>query len=106
MLPNAFGAPQAPLQTRQDALSGTQAMLQRAAELILNAPPGNWLENWEMRRKVRKFTTLSTGDESAFSADYCKGHFDSHGRRAMETYAAHWRSLGEQNLPRPKTNSP
>jgi hypothetical protein len=33
------------------------------------------------------------GDETAFSHDWCKGHFDNHGRRAIEHFDDRWRKM-------------
>jgi hypothetical protein len=46
-----------------------------------------------MRRKIRKFGGEQGGGEAAFSADWCKGHFASHGRRALEAFTYRWQSL-------------
>jgi hypothetical protein len=49
------------------------------AEAVLRTPLGTGLERWEMARKVRKLSRQEAGRaETAFSADWCKGHFDKH----------------------------
>jgi len=68
--------------------------LRRAAEAGLRSPAGACLERWEMARKVRKFSQqVSHSAEAAFCADWCKGHFDNHGRRALEGFADRLREL-------------
>lgn len=72
------------------------------SEAILRTPAGARIEQWEMRRKIRKFSRLystKNGDgnssEASFSADWCKGHFDGHGQRIMERFAERLQKLGE-----------
>src|SRR5574341_231549 len=68
-------------------------------EAILATPLGNWLEDWEMRRKIARFTAeaaqKSPGNrqETMFSADACKGHFDGHGNRIMNAYQTRLRAI-------------
>ena len=104
-LPNAYLAQI----TRKYLLHGDQA-IKRVQEKALNTPPGDWLEQWEMKRKIAKFSrqmaTLSTaaGDQNRepqlvelfFSAERCKGHFDQHGR---QTLAAYTKLLGDLGHP-------
>lgn len=72
----------------------------RAAEAVLRTPAGTLAEQWEMRRKMRKFSLDSSygnssefAAEVAFSPDWCKGHFDGHGRRIMDRFASQLRGL-------------
>ena len=58
----------------------------RLAELTLNATIGTHLEQWEMNRKIRKFSHWQTA-EADFSPDWCKGHIDDHARRILENFA-------------------
>ena len=61
-------------------------------EVALRTPLGGWLEQWEMKRKVRRFNQqMST--EAAFSADYCKGHFETHGQQTLGEFANQWQKL-------------
>jgi hypothetical protein len=61
------------------------------SEPLLRTPLGGWLNDWEMRRKIRKLQvqqeSLRPGSEAFFSADCCKGHFDPHGRYTLRRYA-------------------
>jgi hypothetical protein len=82
-LPNA----RKPLQ-QVDGHSGGDGLGCALAEPILRTPIGDWLERWEMDRKVAKFNRQGDGDaEVAFSRDWCKGHFDAHCRRTLKEYA-------------------
>jgi hypothetical protein len=56
-------------------------------EAILRTPLGAGLERWERARKVRKLSRQDVDlQESAFSADWCKGHIDNHGQRILLGY--------------------
>ncbi len=94
-LPNANGMPPAPagLEQRLDIPKHRSFKL---AETALRTRLGTWLENWEMNRKVKRFTMQSVDNEPSFSSDWCKGHFDGHGRKALEEFEAHWHDI-EQN---------
>ena len=94
-LPNAGGAPGSLPDERKRLLAAPARGLRRAAEGILRTAPGQWLENWEMNRKVRRFGQDERG-ESMFSADWCKGHFDDHGQRALEAYSRRWQELTKE----------
>jgi hypothetical protein len=39
-----------------------------------------------MQRKMRKFADQGGNLETAFSPEWCKGHFDGHGQRVMAAY--------------------
>jgi hypothetical protein len=93
-LPNAAGRPPVAAPDGQE-LSASRRAMRGAGELVLRTPPGGWLERWEQGRKIRKFSRHEQGQESAFSADWCKGHFQSHARRALDQFAAHWLELEE-----------
>jgi hypothetical protein len=83
-LPNSYGLPRSDIRAEADSkLPWWQSM----AEMALRAPPGVWVENWEMKRKLRKFNALRQGgDEAEFSADQCKGHFGLYGMRTLNAY--------------------
>jgi len=58
-------------------------------EKFFSLPYGSWLDTWEMKRKTRKFSQQDPeAPEAEFCADWCKGHFDRHQQRTLETYAA------------------
>jgi len=59
-----------------------RSMAQRVLEIFLNLPLVNWLEKWEMDRKIARLRReQSASFESYFSADVCKGHIDRHGQK-------------------------
>jgi hypothetical protein len=86
-LPNAAGPPPA-LAEAQDYLRGLSSSAARDfVEATLGTATGRRLDRWEMRRKVRKFHRLYHGwQESDFSADTCKGHFNHHQQRVITAY--------------------
>jgi hypothetical protein len=69
-------------------------------EIALRTPPGDWLEQWEMNRKVSRFTQQSSS-ETAFSADYCKGHFEAHGVQTMNEFSNRWQKLAAPTQEKP-----
>lgn len=78
-LPNAYGQPR---HVGRDAAARDALSLSTVAETALRSPLGGGLERWEMGRKVRRFERQNRdGDgEASFSPDWCKGHFESHGK--------------------------
>ncbi len=96
-LPNANG-PARHLDLNGSPRAGR--LLRSLAELAGRTPPGDWLDQWEMRRKVRKFARRPNGHgEAGFSRDLCKGHFEGHGRRIVAAFESRLRDL-EARLPR------
>jgi hypothetical protein len=69
--------------------------LRSVAETALRSPLAGWFERWEMNRKIDRFS-FNQGDwpEAAFCADWCKGHFDGHGRQTLSAYAQRLEDLG------------
>lgn len=98
-LPNAGAAPR---KTRQPDASFTKRSVQKIAETPLRLKLGDWLESWEMNRKISKFATETNSDkvEAAFCPDWCKGHFEGHGKRIMEAYRQRLRQIENGTLPR------
>jgi hypothetical protein len=81
-LPNAACAPL----TRPD-LPAPHATMQQLMELPLATPAGQWLDDWEMGRKIRKFGRQPNQNQEAdFHKDWCKGHFDAHKERILSAY--------------------
>jgi hypothetical protein len=105
-LPNAGGLPQPaeiPSSLLSQGRSSTGRPLWRAVEALLRTPAADWLEGWEMERKIRKFQAgLGDPSEIDFSADWCKGHFEAHGIRTLQAYEARLQRLA---LPKPATCS-
>jgi hypothetical protein len=94
-LPNAKGMPPVPAGLDQ-GLDISKYRSFKLAETALRTRLGIWLENWEMKRKIRRFSMQSVDNEPSFSADWCKGHFDGHRRKALEEFETHWHEF-EQN---------
>jgi hypothetical protein len=83
-LPNAHANP---AEEPSTTLSTPRRLLRAAAETTLRTPPGGWLERWEMKRKIIRFSEEADDDvEAAFCPDWCKGHFDGHGHRIMHAF--------------------
>ena len=61
--------------------------MQRLGELMLGGFVGNWLERWEMRRKIRKFERHgSTGGEVKLDEQQVKGHFIDYGNLTLQRF--------------------
>jgi len=86
-LPNAGGAPSLALPAVLRQQMGRWPA-RDALEAALATRLGRRLDSWEMARKVRKFRRVYQGwQESDFSVDRCKGHFNHHQQRTLEAYA-------------------
>ena len=84
-LPNASAAPELPQAVEQ--VNGSSA-IQKSLEFIFSLPFANWLERWEMNRKIKKLSLeQSSSLESYFTADVCKGHIDRHGENIVTALA-------------------
>jgi hypothetical protein len=92
-LPNAAGIPQPTATALHADRPNIKHLPKAVTEGLLRTPPGSWLERWEMQRKIRKFSHQNGGDESAFSADWCKGHFDGHRRRVLDEFDNQWQKV-------------
>jgi hypothetical protein len=85
-LPNAGGPPRR--QTVPASEPGQRHHIRALAEHALRSPIGAGLERWERARKMRKLGRRGDGHaEAAFGPDWCKGHFDDHGRLTLSRYA-------------------
>ena len=75
-LPNAYREPKSLLLESR----GQRAFaLQKLLEFLLRGELGNRLEQWEMQRKITRFSKQDRfGDETVFTADICQGNFDHH----------------------------
>lgn len=62
--------------------------LKTLIEWLLSGALGNWLEDWERRRKLRRFAPDLQALHSAAQLDehQVKGHFNDHGRRVLRAY--------------------
>jgi len=91
-LPNAGGPPAGAGECKP--LSALP--LKRAGEAILSTPPGDWLEHWEMKRKIQKLERQqSASQEVQFSADVCKGHDQRHQARTQSAWMDRLSRLGK-----------
>lgn len=88
-LPNAGKLPR-----RAVNASDPRRPLRSLTESILRTPIGAWLEQWEMARKVNKLNQQADDrTESAFSTDWCKGHFDNHSELILQKFARRLQEL-------------
>ncbi len=86
LLPNAMRS--VPCEhDRQPGLIGYA--LKRSLEGLFSGRLGDWLEAWEMRRKLRKFQGKlgRPGGDAILDHDHVKGHFDDYGEPVMRLYA-------------------
>jgi hypothetical protein len=96
-LPNALIEPEIP-QGMQPVKS--YSVFQKALEIFLGLPIGNWLEKWEMDRKIARLAReQSSSFESYFSAEVCKGHIDRHGQKTEYVLSKRLQSFSHPNLP-------
>ena len=81
-LPNAAGPPSSALPPFRG-----RSWPKRLGETILQSSMGGQLERWERNRKIPRLTRnqLSSA-ESKFTADWCKGHFQEHGKRVLDAF--------------------
>lgn len=97
-LPNADGV----FHTEAEKLSGRGwKMFKSALESLLGGAIGDRLENWEYRRKLRRFATqMQTPHSSArLDANQIKGHFNDHGHFVLQQYAERLREYGLEQQP-------
>ncbi len=73
----------------EEAPGAMSLIIKRVLETALSGRLGRALENWEMRRKIRKFQSrLGHPDSDAIlDRDHVKGHFDDYGGPVMRLYA-------------------
>ncbi|MHB8630088.1 MAG: hypothetical protein ACYDEO_28290 [Aggregatilineales bacterium] len=85
LLPNARGPFYAELDVRPH---GVGRRVQKIGEWLLSGPPGDRLEAWEHRRKLRKFASAAqTPHASALlDSDHVKGHFKDYGYPTLQQY--------------------
>ena len=92
-LPNASLPPRMPQGVKP---LQKRSRLQSLLEMFLSLPFGDWLEKWEMNRKVaRLMREQSASFESYFSADVCKGHLDRHGENVVTALAVRLKNAAE-----------
>jgi hypothetical protein len=82
LLPNATGAPQ-----EAGIVGQAHGGLTKWVERMLRTEVGVRLERWERERKIRKLSRVdSDHGETAFTLDWCKGHFDGHRERVLSSF--------------------
>jgi len=71
-------------------------ILKRGVEGILSTPLGNWLEQWEYRRKARRFEQQAQAPTASAEIDrgHVKGHFNDYGHRVLAQYQAKLEEIG------------
>ena len=84
-LPNALMEPEMPQGAQREE---GDSLVQKILEIRFLFPFVDWLEKWEMNRKIARLTReQSSSVESYFSADVCKGHIDRHGENVVTALA-------------------
>jgi hypothetical protein len=75
--------------------------VKQCLELILSGSGGDWLENWEYHRKLRRFAADMEKPHSSAKLDntQVKGHFDDHGHPVLQKYYARLRECGLESQP-------
>ncbi len=101
-LPNAEGSFRGKMVYR---MGWAGRLVKRLGEFILGGRLGDWLEHWEQRRKLKRFAADLQTPRSAARLDHTqvKGHFQDHGTRVLEEYAARLRQYQLQDEPLAKT---
>ncbi len=91
-LPNALD----PFFDVEQTASRTAKTIKKILEVVCGGALGNWLEQWEYRRKLRRFATdMQTPHSSAQVDDtQVKGHFNDHGHPALQKYDQRLRECG------------
>jgi len=61
--------------------------LQKSGEFLLSGRLGDQLEDWEMTRKIKKFSKQpGFGEETIFTAEVCQGNFHHHRKWTKEVF--------------------
>jgi hypothetical protein len=90
-LPNATSLPESP---READRLRVPTRLQRMLESLLKTGAARRFENWEMRRKIERFSREQAGSpEAVFSREVCKGHADRHGQQTEQAFHAKLKEL-------------
>ncbi|MBI1258342.1 MAG: hypothetical protein GC204_12795 [Chloroflexi bacterium] len=81
--------------------SGQASWLKQIAEFLLGGRIGDALEQWEYRRKLRRFAGEMLTPHSAAQLDdqHVKGHFKDHGHPVMQQYHERLRAYDLDVLP-------
>ena len=91
-LPNALD----PFFDVEQKTSKAAKTIKKILEVVCGGALGNWLEQWEYRRKLRRFAAdMQTPHSSAQVDDtQVKGHFNDHGHPALQKYDQRLRECG------------
>jgi hypothetical protein len=75
---------------------GVGRFFQRVGEWLFGGWRGDALDDWEQRRKIRRFEAETGGNPGAAHLDqeHVKGHFQDHGQRVLARYAESLRAYG------------
>lgn len=70
--------------------------IKKLLEVVCSGSLGNWLEQWEYKRKLRRFATDLKTPNSAAQVDntQVKGHFNDHGHPVLRKYEQRLRECG------------
>jgi hypothetical protein len=82
VLPNAY---RQRVQAADSARQNHRYLFQAILEFLLQRKFGERLENWEMARKVARFSKQDGfGEETLFNTEICQGNFDHHRKRTQQ----------------------
>lgn len=82
-LPNAFLESGSLLPNSQEQAP----VFQRILESLLRGKLGDQFEQWEMDRKIARFSKQDGfGEETVFNAEMCQGNFDHHHKKTKEMF--------------------
>lgn len=101
-LPNAFMQSNSELfdAQHQDSPSTSPApilLLQKLLEFLLRGKVGDRLEEWEMDRKIRRFSNQEGfGEETVFNSEVCQGNFHHHRKWTQEIYESKLSALADE----------
>jgi len=72
----------------ESPLSKFGMALKRGLEMLFSTPLGDWLEQWEYRRKVRRFRIQADTPTASAEIDegHVKGHFEDYGHYVLDCY--------------------
>jgi hypothetical protein len=91
-LPNALD----PLFDVEQTTTNAAKTIKRLLEVVCGGAAGNWLEQWEYRRKLRRFAADMQIPHSSAQVDdtQIKGHFNDHGHPVLQKYDQRLRECG------------
>jgi len=90
-LPNAFSSLRGATERSDEAISSTVLGIVSSGfaflAMTLSGKLGDRLEQWEMNRKIARFSKQEGfGEETVFNADVCQGNFDHHHKKTKEIF--------------------